>query len=428
MEEIILTTAQDKIAENEKRFRVVNCGRRFGKTTLAVLEMIGKAVFKKDQNIAYVATTYQQARDIAWQTLKRICQPAVKTINESRLEIILKTNEGGTSTISLRGWESIETMRGMKVDFLVLDEVASYRNFWTGWHEVLRPTLTDTIGEALFISTPKGFNHFYDLYNLEVEDKDYKSFHFTSYDNPYLPKEEIEKAKEELTEDRFAQEYLADFRKTEGLVYKEFDREKHLFNYEQGEEYFNSLVVDKIAGIDFGFTNPTAIITIKIDLNGNYWITNEFYKTNKTDNEVAEYTATLGLNRVYPDPESPSAIKELKNKGVNVREVVKNKDSIKSGIEKVRELLKANKLKVHKNCVNTIWEFETYSYPDRKDDLNEKEIPLKANDHAMDAIRYAIFTNEGKRSQKPSQFIPQNLDITQRNKPSQYIPNFRRYH
>jgi hypothetical protein len=64
----------------------------------------------------------------------------------------------------------------------------------------------------LFISSPKGFNHFYDLYNLEAKDKDYKSFHFTSYDNPFIPRDEIDKASKELTEDRFAQEYLADFR------------------------------------------------------------------------------------------------------------------------------------------------------------------------------------------------------------------------
>src|SRR3990167_7035651 len=113
--------------------------------------------------------------------------------------------------------------RGKKNDFIIPDEVASYRNFWTGWKEVLRPTLTDTQGEGLFLSTPKGYNHFYDLCNLELIDTDYKSFHYTTYDNPHIPVDEIEKAKKELTEDRFAQEYLADFRKTQGLVYKEFD-------------------------------------------------------------------------------------------------------------------------------------------------------------------------------------------------------------
>lgn len=198
-----LHQAQSQIASDTHRFRVVNCGRRFGKTTLAVLEMVAKAVYGNDRMIAYIAPTYQQARDIAWQELKKICLPIANKINESRLEIIVNTVHGGTSTIMLRGWESIETLRGQKFHFIVVDEIASMRNWATNWQEVIRPTLTDFKGEALFISTPKGFNHFYDLYNQEHKDSDYKSFHFTTYDNTHIPFEEIEKAKKELTEDRF---------------------------------------------------------------------------------------------------------------------------------------------------------------------------------------------------------------------------------
>ncbi len=385
---MILTPAQKTIANDLHRFRVVNCGRRFGKTTLAVLEMVGKAVFKKDRKIAYIAPTYQQARDIAWQELKKVSLPAVKDINESRLEITLKTKDGGLSSKYLRGWESIETLRGQKFDFIVIDEVASMRNFWINWQEVLRPTLTDTRGEALFISTPKGFNHFYDLYNLQDTDPDYKSFHFTSYDNPFIPVDELEKAKKELTEDRFAQEFLADFRKMEGLVYKEFNRDKHTYN----DSYiFHSF--EKIAGVDFGFTNPAAILTIKIDGEKNYYIDDEWYITGKTESQIAEYVASQGFNGVYADPEAPSAIEELRRRGANIRDVVKNKDSIKSGIQKVRELFLSGRLKVNKKCVNTIYELETYCYPDKKE-IRDPEIPIKENDHAMDAMRYALSMRE----------------------------------
>lgn len=402
---MILTSSQRIIAIDRHRFRVVNCGRRFGKTTLAVLEMVAKAVSKNGLSIAYIAPTYQQARDIAWQELKKLAQPASISINESRLEIVLKTQDKGSSTIYLRGWESVETLRGQKFDFIVIDEIAMMRNFWTNWQEVLRPTLTDTRGEVLFISTPKGFNHFYDLYNLEHKDPDFKSFHFTSFDNPHLPVDEINKAKLELTEDRFAQEYLADFRKTEGLVYKEFDREKHLF-----DDNTRIAVKDTIAGVDFGFTNPAAVLTIKIDLEDNYWLTNEYYQSGKTDAEIADYVSACKFNRVYPDPESPSAITELRRRGVNVRDVVKNADSIKNGITKIRELLKAGKLHVHKKCENTIFEFETYSYPDSKDGANDKEIPIKDNDHAMDALRYALYMQESSNPNKKAHtFIPKSI-------------------
>ncbi len=193
--------AQKTIALDRHRFRVLCCGRRFGKTTLAIEEMKGRASIA-DSRVCYIAPTYQQARDIAWAELKNQLRD-VADFNESRLEIKLVNG----SIIYLRGWESVETLRGQKFNLVILDEVAMMRNFQLLWEEVIRPTLTDMIGEAMFISTPKGFNHFYDLFNKQDVDVDYKSFHFTSYDNPFLPFEELEKAKLELPEDRFAQEY-----------------------------------------------------------------------------------------------------------------------------------------------------------------------------------------------------------------------------
>lgn len=383
-----LTQAQSNIASDTHRFRVVNCGRRFGKTTLAVLEMVAKAVYGNDRMICYIAPTYQQARDIAWQELKKIAQPAINKVNESRLEITLNTTQGGTSTIRLQGWESIETLRGQKFHFVVVDEIASMRNWHANWQEVIRPTLTDYKGEALFISTPKGFNHFYDLFNLENKDHDYKSFHFTTYDNTHIPVEEIEKAKLELTEDRFAQEYLADFRKTEGLVYKEFDRTRHLFDGEVRNP------AEFIAGVDFGFTNPCAVLHIVRDYDNNYFVTNEWYQRGRTDEQIGDYIKSCNFNVVYPDPENPSAISVLTAKGINVTEVVKGKDSIMNGINRVRNLFKRNKLRIHKDCVNLIGELETYSYPEKKPNSNEQENPIKENDHAMDALRYAIMMNQ----------------------------------
>lgn len=391
---MILHPPQDQIALDRHRFRVVNCGRRFGKTTLAVLEMVAKAYAGKDRNICYVAPTYAQARDIAWQDLKKVCLPIAYKVNESRLEITIHTQDKGLSVISLRGWESIETLRGQRFHFIVIDEIASMRNWVTNWEEVIRPTLTDYKGEVLFISTPKGFNHFYDLFNKELTDSDYKSFHFSSYDNPHLPVEELNKAKQELTEDRFAQEYMADFRKTEGLVYKEFDRSIHLF-----EELPMVQFVDTLAGVDFGFTHPAAVPTIKKDYDGNYWMTEEWYKVGQTDLQIAEYVASRKFNKVYPDPENAGGIQELKNHGVNVREVTKGSGSVVTGINIVREMFKSNKLRIHKSCIYTIGELETYSYPPKKPGSTyDNENPLKENDDMMDSIRYVLMM-DGTASQ-----------------------------
>lgn len=396
-----LTPAQTQIGTDLHRFRVVCCGRRFGKTTEAVEEIKAKAL-SKPSRIAYIAPTYQQARDIAWEQLRRELLPIIKKVNESRLELTVKNNFG-ESLIVLRGWESIETLRGQQYDLIIIDEVASMRNFWLNWQEVIRPTLTDTKGEALFISTPKGFNHFYDLFNMQTKDKDYKSFHFTSYDNPYLPSEEIDKAKLELTEDRFAQEYLADFRKTEGLVYKEFNREKHL--YKDQSIILNSSAY--FAGVDFGFKNPSACIPIKRDYDSKFFVLPEWYHRGKTDEEIGDYVASCGFNYVYPDPENAAAIEVLRRKGVNIREVNKAKDSVKNGINVVRELFKQNRLFIHESCENLIYELETYSYDDKKDKHNEEELPIKENDHAVDALRYALMMNIDATKTTAQQFYPQ---------------------
>ena len=218
-----LTQTQKIVIKDNHRFRVLRCGRRWGKTTLACKEIKGLSI-SREAKIGYIANNYQQARDIMWEMLKKELRPAIIDTNESRLEVKVKTRSGGQSLIILRGWESIENLRGQAFDFLILDEVAQMRNFWSNWQEVLRPTLTDRKGQVLFASTPKGFNFFYDLCNQELTDKTFKSFHFTSYDNPYLPQDEIDTAKQTLPQDRFQQEYMASFQKTHGLVFKEFSR------------------------------------------------------------------------------------------------------------------------------------------------------------------------------------------------------------
>lgn len=383
----LLHKTQGEIALDRHRFRVLCCGRRWGKTTLAIDQMKACAI-ARPVRIAYIAPTLQQARDIAWVQLKRDCSQAAISIREApQLEIIMPTQRGGESSIVLRGWEAVETLRGQAFDLVVLDEVASMRNFWQSWQEVIRPTLTDRKGEVIFISTPKGFNHFYDLFNMQDTDTDYKSWHLPSSDNPHLPAEELAKAQSELSSERFAQEYLADFKKTEGLVYKEFDRSRHLFTVIPQD----TNIIEKIAGIDFGFTNPCAIPELWRDRSDTLWMMQpEYYRTGQTDAQVAEYVSAKGFNRVYPDPEAPAAIAELRKRNVNVREVIKGKDSIEFGIRCVRELLKANKLRVHASNISTILEFETYSYPDKKDMHNENEVPIDEDNHMMDALRYPI--------------------------------------
>jgi len=384
---ITLHQSQETIAKDNHRFRVVNCGRRFGKTVLASEEMIHLAIADKDRRILYYAPTRDDARDIMWAILLKRCEPITTYTNEARLEIKVKTQKGGESLIVLYGWESVQERgkgRGLSNDFIVFDEVAQYRNFWQGWEEVLSPTLIDRKGGALFISTPKGFNHFYDLYHLEEKNKDFKSFHFTSFDNPFLPEEELIREKETKTEDRFAQEYLADFRKTEGLVYKSFNR-SHVTEDEPSQ------VVKTVAGIDWGWTNPASVYRVRVDTDRHYWLDNEFYKTQQTTEQIIQWCKILKAEEVYPDPAEPDRLEEARRAGLNVRDVSKD---IVAGVNKVQELFKQNRIHIHPECKNLIWELETYHFPDKRPEKNEEEKPVKENDHAVDCIRYVLYMLE----------------------------------
>lgn len=402
MARLVFHDGQKEIAKDRHRFRVCLCGRRFGKTTLAIYEMLGKAIGRENRHILYISTSFIQSRDIAWQEMKKLCAPVAINVNETRLEITLKTQDGGTSSIFLRGWESVESLRGQRFDFIVLDEVASMKDFYLNWQEVLRPTLTDTKGEAMFISTPKGFNHFYDLYNEEKVNPDFKSFHFTSYDNPHLAPEELDEARGQMTEDRFAQEYLADFRKMEGLVFKEFDRNRHIFDDYTARP---KGIYERLCGIDWGYTNPAAILTIERDYDNCFWVTDEWYHRGRTTQEIIEAAALQKAAGYYPDPAEPDRIAELRRLGLPTRDV---SNEIIAGIDSVRNLFKNNRLFIHAKCVNLILELETYAFKEKQSFRNEPEEPVKENDHAVSALRYVLHNLSaiGSGKAKVRQFIP----------------------
>lgn len=401
-----LTHKQKEIARDRHRFRVVNAGRRFGKTILAAEEMIGVAVAGNDNRVAYIAPTFQQARDIAWEHLKQRCFPIIVDSNESQLKLTVRTQHGGTSIIQLKSWDSVESLRGQKFHFLVVDEVAMMRNFWIGWQEVLRPALTDTKGGALFISTPKGFNHFYDLYNFEAEESSFKSFHATTYDNPHIDPNEIEEAKRQLPEDQFAQEYLADFRKQEGLVYKEFDRSRHVIDDTEFDRLTLAGIVGKRAGIDWGWNNPSSSHPILKTRDGVYIIYDELYQAMLDTDDICDQVKVFNLDCVYPDPAEPDRCEIARKKGLLVRAVSKD---VAAGIMTCQRLWRQNRLFVHQRCKNFIAEIEMYRYKERRADQNLPEEPVKEDDHAMDDTRYCLhmWENTDELANKPQQYRPQ---------------------
>lgn len=388
---------QKDVANDKHRFRILNWGRKSGKTELAIEEIIGYAVVpspyhKKPPKISYIGETRKEAKRIAWDRAKLRTKPIwYKAPNETNLELYIRIqkktpDDPEYSTVFFDGWENVGALIGEEFDFIVLDEVAKFRNWWSGWQNVLRPTLTPRKGAAMFISRPQGLNHWFDLYNVPLKNPNFAAFTCTAYDNPFVDPAEIREAQGDLPEDKFAQEYLAEFRKMEGLVYKEFNRSTHLFD----DNTERRGLAEVIAGVDFGFTNPSVILRIEHDTDNNYWITDEWYKAGQTTAQLIEVAKSLKINTFYPDPAEPDRIQEMKNAGLNIREVSKD---IEKGIDSVHELFKQNRLHVHMRCLNLISELESYHYPEKRPDQNEPEVPVKEKDHACDALRYALHMN-----------------------------------
>src|SRR3990167_690280 len=382
-----LTQKQEQAIRSKAKYKVLNFGRRSGKTTELAYEALGTAFSIPNAKITYYAQTFGDARDIAWEIFLKAFGGSVIKKNETLLEITVK-GPAGISKIFLKGWESVVTAekgRGTENDLILLDEVAYLRGFKHYWQSVLEPTLLTTKGRAVFGSTPNGFNDFYELSNYAQNHPDWFYLHATSYDNPYNDALWLDQKKNDLPQDVFAQEYLADFRKQEGLVFKEFSRDRHIFD-KSSKEIFD---ISYMGGIDFGFSNPAGIVEIKKDKKGIYNIVGEFYEKGRTDVKLAEIVAAYNFEKVYPDPENAGAIQELRNHNVNVYDVFKGKDSIKAGISKMREMFLRGLIRIDKTCINLIWELETYHYP-IKVLGDESELPQHENCRLIDALRYVI--------------------------------------
>jgi hypothetical protein len=189
---------QQVILDSSKRFRVVMCGRRFGKSELSQIEIIVNAL--QGKQVAYITPTYQLARVF----FDRLTKAIPFENNKSELSIKFP-NDGAVYFFT---GERLDNLRGRKFHFIVIDEASFIPNLEEGWQNSIRPTLTDYKGRALFLSTPKGKNFFYSLF-LKSGEPDWESFKFTTYDNPYIDRGEIDDARLQLPQVVFEQEYMA---------------------------------------------------------------------------------------------------------------------------------------------------------------------------------------------------------------------------
>lgn len=207
--------AQLQVIQNAKRFNVVCCGRRWGKTVLGMNRLILPALQGKP--VAWFAPNYRLISEV-WRKLQNILQPVLARVNQQdrRLEL------HGGGVIEMWSLDSPDSGRGRAYAVIIIDECALVPNLQMAWQQTIRPMLTDFIGEAWFLSTPKGMNHFKTLYDRGQDPQcaEWASWQMPTIANPYRDPSEIASAQMDMTENAFNQEYRALFVNWEDSVFR----------------------------------------------------------------------------------------------------------------------------------------------------------------------------------------------------------------
>jgi phage terminase large subunit-like protein len=266
---------QLQVWQDPHRFKVLACGRRTGKSNLAIKLTLAKALEAPEGSaVVYVAPTLGQARQIAWDALLDAGKDIIKSAHVNQLDITLVTGR----KIHIRSAENPDTLRGLKLYYAVLDEAAFIKDDST-WTKIIRPALSDLEGEALFVSSPDGRNWFHDLYSYASKDEDpeWVAYHFTTKDNPTIPEKEIEAARRTLSTLVFKQEFEASFSTSGQEVFKE-----EWIKYGDEPKYGSYYIAIDLAGFEDVAKNAsaskkkldeTAIAIVKVsDEDGTWWI------------------------------------------------------------------------------------------------------------------------------------------------------------
>lgn len=272
----------NSIINESYKYYILNIGRQFGKTMLGINQMLYWAINHKGCNIAWVTPIYKQSKKVFDEMEKVTKSSGLFEYNRSDLTI-----SGFNSQIQFFSGERPDNIRGNTFDYLIVDEMAFTRPEL--WSEVLSATVLVKGKKVIFISTPKGKNHFYQLSLQPNYDNRYKYFHYSSYDNPMIDSEDLEERKRSLPKHIFEQEYLAKFidnasglfKNVDSCIIKPAERTQKLFG-----------------GLDIGRADDYTVLTI---LNKNYqmvyiqrWRQQEWSKIiDEVATKIREYNAEI---------------------------------------------------------------------------------------------------------------------------------------
>lgn len=431
-----LHSGQQEIANSPARFKVVMCGRRFGKTFYGSRECFAYGLSGK--RAWWVAPNYKIANE-GWTTLKVLARQVNDSLAETKYKIDIREadrqlvfdwfDKREPGMVEVRSSDVEGSLRGAGLDLAVIDEAASHRA--SVWTEELRPALIDKRGGCIFIGTPKGNNWFAQLYERTIKgfSPNWKAWKRTTWDNPLISLDEREEIEAEYTgrPDKYAQEIMADIGASQYLVYPQFNREVHSWKkdiprfvaYYGGLDFGGDQIgAHKSAGIIFGITEHDEMIALRefeesgpnITERQSLWMGETeqrlkmLHMRNHWPNAPIFWTADKSQFR-YIDVLKSYGYKIQKTKGGKVRagvDLVSARLTLRNGKPMMYYLPHLTKFPEH---------MESYHNYEPNDDIDvvQKENPVKVNDDLDDAIRYAVERKDGRTIGNPQELFKNSL-------------------
>lgn len=432
---------QRKFHASPARFKVMDCGRRWGKSTSGPHDTVTKLMLSEPKIGWVVAPTYDLGEKefrVFWKILVDTLKVPIdrsKTFYSIRTKDFRITTAWGSS-VEVRSAEHPESLVGEGLDFVIMAEAAKLK--LSHWEKYIRPTLSDKRGSAVFVSTPEGYNWFFDLYQRgqDPDHPDWWSYKSPTWENDIVfpggrHDPEILEVENTLAKEVFDQEYGAEFTSFAGRIYSEFDEGYHVIDdYQFNPEWKNYLA------FDFGFRNPFVCLNIQVDPSENVYVWDEYYERNLPTPDHARRLKSLIRWRCdggYYDPAGADEAatltqffhsrQEQHNQWLDKILLQPGPNDWKPGVERVKEFLKlrptqdvsgdykgpmAPRLFVSRECSQTIREFNTYRVKEETDRVidarDPKDEPRKKDDHAMDALRYFISGHFGLQTHYSVQY------------------------
>ena len=375
---------QQKAFDFVSQFGTAVAGVQSGKTFLGSYWALKKIAENPDKAGIIVAPTYKILQQATMKKFFDIAPSYRQYYKEQKGEIVLPSG----ATIFTRSADNPLGLEGITAHWIWLDEGGQCSLLtWT----VLRSRVSMTGGQILITTTPYNMGWLYQDFFIPWRDKLDKQLSFftwRSIDNPYFRQEFYDAEKRRLPPEEFARRYEGEFRKMTGLVW-ELPQEA-IIEPLQGLQKKSEA---RIAGVDWGFRNPAAIIVCY--LYDNVWhIVDEWKSAEKTTAETIQVLQNKikdhRITKVYPDPAEPDRIEECKRANIPIYDTDKD---IEGGLSHIKQLIYEKRFLVFNTCKETLDEMSMYHYPEKQQENKEaKELPEKFNDHLCDALRYAIYS------------------------------------